>query len=100
MGHGRRFVVPRRGYELSAAGQAALSRYVPQLRSLQNSKVVVHGFTDDVPVGPALQRAGIADNLDLSSRRAATVAAFLQSLRRQPEYPVGQRVWRNPPGGA
>jgi chemotaxis protein MotB len=32
---------PEGGYELSAAGQAALSQYVPQLRSLQNSKVVV-----------------------------------------------------------
>ena len=70
---------PEGGYELSAAGQAALSQYVSQLRSLQNSKVVVYGFTDNLPVGPALQRAGIADNLDLSSRRAATVAAFLQS---------------------
>ena len=70
---------PEGGYELSAAGQAALSRYVPQLRSVQNVKVVVYGFTDNLPVGPALQRAGIADNLDLSSRRAATVAAFLQS---------------------
>jgi chemotaxis protein MotB len=64
---------------LSAAGQAALGQYVPQLKSVQNVKVVVYGFTDNLPVGPALQRAGIADNLDLSSRRAAIVAAFLQS---------------------
>ena len=70
---------PEGGYELSVAGQAALSEHVPQLRSVQNAKVVVYGFTDSLPVGPALQRAGIADNLDLSSRRAATVAAFLQS---------------------
>ena len=70
---------PEGGYELSAAGQAALNQYVPQLTSLQNVKIVVYGFTDNAPVGPALQRAGIADNLDLSSRRAATVAAFLQS---------------------
>ena len=70
---------PEGGYELSAAGQAALSQYAPQLRSVQNVKVVVYGFTDNAPVGPALQRAGIADNLDLSSRRAATVVAFLQS---------------------
>ena len=67
------------GYELSAAGRSALSQYMPQLRSVQDVKVVVYGFTDNLPVGPALQRAGIADNLDLSSRRAATVAAFLQS---------------------
>ena len=70
---------PEGGYELSAAGKAALSQYVPQLRSVQNVKIVVYGFTDNAPVEPALQRAGIADNLDLSSRRAATVVAFLQS---------------------
>ena len=29
---------PEGGYELGAAGQAALSQYVPQLRSVQNSK--------------------------------------------------------------
>jgi chemotaxis protein MotB len=70
---------PEGGYELSAAGQAALSQYVPQMKSAQNIKIVVYGFTDNAPVGPALQRAGVADNLDLSSRRAATVAAFLTS---------------------
>jgi chemotaxis protein MotB len=70
---------PEGGYELSAAGQAAHGRHMLQLRSVQTVKVVVYGFTDNSPVGPALQRAGIADNFDLSSRRAATVAAFLQS---------------------
>jgi chemotaxis protein MotB len=70
---------PEGGYELSAAGQVALSQYVPQLKSVQNAKLVVYGFTDNAPVGPALQRAGIADNLDLSSRRAASVVTFLTS---------------------
>ena len=70
---------PEGGYQLSAAGQAALNQFAPQLSSVQNAKVVVYGFTDNVPVGPVLQRAGIADNLDLSSRRAAAVVAFLQS---------------------
>ena len=70
---------PEGGYQLSAAGQAALSQFAPQLSSVQNAKVVVYGFTDNVPVGPVLQRAGIADNLDLSSRRATAVVAFLQS---------------------
>ena len=70
---------PEGGYELSAAGQAALSQYVPQMKSAQNIKIVVYGFTDNAPVGPALQRAGIADNLDLSSRRASSVVAYLRS---------------------
>ena len=70
---------PQGGYQLSAAGQAALSQHAAQLKSAQNVKIVVYGFTDNTPVGPALQRVGIADNLDLSSRRAATVVAFLTS---------------------
>ena len=70
---------PEGGYELSAACQAALSQHVPQLKSVQNAKLVVYGFTDNAPIGPALQRAGIADNLDLSSRRAASVVTFLTS---------------------
>ena len=49
------------------------------MKSAQNIKIVVYGFTDNAPVGPALQRAGIADNLDLSSRRASSVVAYLRS---------------------
>jgi chemotaxis protein MotB len=69
---------PEGGYQLSSSGEAALSQFAPQLSSVQNAKVVVYGFTDNLPVGPALQRAGISDNLDLSSRRASAVVAFLR----------------------
>jgi chemotaxis protein MotB len=67
------------GYQLSPNGQAALNQYVPQLKSLQNSKVVVYGHTDNLPVGPALQRAGITNNIDLSSRRADNVVSYFRS---------------------
>src|SRR5262249_23053554 len=70
---------PEGGYQLSANGKQALSQYVPRLQSLQNAKVVVYGYTDNLPVGPALQRAGIANNIDLSSRRADTVVAYFTS---------------------
>jgi chemotaxis protein MotB len=70
---------PEGGYQLSVSGQAALRQFAPQLSAVQNAKVVVYGFTDNVPVGPALRRAGIADNLDLSTRRASTVVAYLRS---------------------
>jgi chemotaxis protein MotB len=70
---------PAGGYELGPAGEAALSQYVPQLRSLQNTKVVVYGFTDNVPIGPALQREGIVDNIDLSTRRAGNVVAYFRA---------------------
>ena len=69
---------PEGGYQISPAGQAELANtIVPKLRSLQNAKVVVYGYTDNLPVGPALQRQGIPDNLVLSTRRAATVVSFL-----------------------
>ena len=83
---------PEGGYQLSATGQAALSQYAPQLRSVQNAKIVVYGFTDNLEVGPALQRVGIADNTRsllsprCDRRRISPVA------RSQPKYPVGQGV--------
>lgn len=71
---------PPGGFELSPAGKAELANNVaPKLRGLQNAKVVVYGYTDNTPVGPALQQAGINDNLTLSSRRAGAVVTFLVS---------------------
>jgi len=51
---------PEAGYQLSANGKQALNQYVPQLQGLRNAKVVVYGYTDNLQVGPSLQRAGIA----------------------------------------
>jgi len=71
---------PPGGFELSPAGQAELkNNIVPKLINLQNAKVVVYGYTDNTPIGPALQQAGINDNLTLSSRRAGAVVTFLVS---------------------
>jgi chemotaxis protein MotB len=70
---------PEGGYQLSPNGQQALRQYVPQLQKLQNAKVVVYGYTDNLPVGPALQRAGVRDNIDLSSRRADNVVAYFRA---------------------
>jgi chemotaxis protein MotB len=70
---------PEGGYQLSANGKQALNLYVPQLQGLQNAKVVVYGYTDNQPVGPTLQQAGIKNNIDLSSRRANNVVTYLTS---------------------
>ena len=70
---------PEGGYQLSASGKQALNQYVPKLQNLQNAKVVVYGYTDNLPVGPVLQRSGIANNIDLSSRRADNVVAYFRS---------------------
>ena len=75
---------PEGGYQLSPNGQAALAQYVPRLQNLQNAKVVIYGYTDNLPVGPASQRTGIANNIDLSSKRADAVVAYFRSLGVNP----------------
>jgi chemotaxis protein MotB len=85
---------PEGGYQLTANGKQALDQYVPRLQSLHDAKVVVYGYTDNLPVGTPLKRAGIADNIDLSSRRADNVVAYLESQGVN----LGQRVRRHPPG--
>src|SRR5215813_8154840 len=59
--------------------EAIPSQYVPQLRSLQNTKIVVYDFTDNLPAGPAIKRMGVSNSIDLSSRRAANVVAYFSS---------------------
>jgi len=72
------FLFPAGGFKLSAAGKAELANnVVPRLQGLPYAKIVVYGYTDNTPVGPELQRAGINDNLTLSSRRAGAVVSFL-----------------------
>ena len=68
-------------YTLTRAGHAKLNALLPQLQSGMgpNDKVVVYGYTDDKPVGAALKKRGIIDNLDLSSRRADAVVRYLTS---------------------
>jgi chemotaxis protein MotB len=70
---------PEGGYQLGTAGQQALSQYVPRLQNLQNGKIVIYGYTDNLPVGPALEQAGIKNNIDLSSRRADNVVAYFRA---------------------
>jgi chemotaxis protein MotB len=67
-------------YTLRPAGRAKLNELLPTLTGLgPNDKVVVYGYTDDRPVGAALKKRGIIDNLDLSSRRADAVVRYLTS---------------------
>ena len=70
---------PEGGYQLGPNAQSALGQYVPRLQNLRDAKVVVYGYTDNQPVGPALERAGIANNIDLSSRRAANIVAYFRA---------------------
>jgi chemotaxis protein MotB len=69
---------PPGGFDITPNGQAALNDIIARLKSVKN-KIVVYGYTDDQPVGPPLKKQGIKTNLDLSSKRADTVADYLRS---------------------
>ena len=76
---------PPGGYQLSPAGKAELANnIVPRLKGLPYAAIVVYGYTDNTAVGPELQRAGINDNLTLSSRRAGAVVTYLISQGIKP----------------
>ena len=65
------------GFRLNAKAKAVLSKLVPTLSGLQQTKVIVDGYTDNVAIGSGLKREGIASNLELSSKRADEVVEYL-----------------------
>jgi chemotaxis protein MotB len=72
------YMFPSGGWQIPS-DSPVLNKIAPVLSNLQNTKIVVRGYTDNAPVGPQLQRMGIANNLDLSSKRAASVVDYLAS---------------------
>src|SRR5262245_55562009 len=67
---------PEGGWELHRQGEATLAKIIPTLQSLQNQRIVVEGFTDNVPIGPEL-RNRFPSNWELSSARATGVVRYL-----------------------
>ena len=66
------------------------AQIAPNLVPLQQSKIVVNGYTDNVPVGSALQQKGITSNEMLSQKRAETVMQFLISQGVKPDMVSAQ----------
>jgi chemotaxis protein MotB len=64
-------------WEMSPQGQEVIAKLVPQLAPFQQSKLVVNGYTDNAPIGRALQRQGVTSNEVLSQKRAEAVMAYL-----------------------
>ena len=61
---------------LDEAGKAVLAQLAPALKELSGQRIVVAGYTDNVPVGPT-QRELFAGNVELSQARAKAVADAL-----------------------
>ena len=68
---------PSGGWDMPAAAQQTIRKIVPILAPKQQAKLLVNGYTDNVPIGPGLKSQGIASNQELSQKRADTVMQFL-----------------------
>jgi chemotaxis protein MotB len=55
------------------------------LAPTQQNKILVSGYTDNAPIGPALQRQGITSNEILSQKRAEDVMAYIVSQGVNPD---------------
>src|ERR1700756_4398044 len=76
---------PSGGWQMSDRGKKIIAGMAAKLAPAQQNKVLVSGYTDNKPVGPALARQGITSNQDLSQKRADTVMAFLVSQGVKPD---------------
>jgi len=75
---------PSGGWGMSDTAKEMIDRIAAVLAPHQTTKIFVKGFTDDVPIGPALAREGVTTNLILSQRRADTVMQYLISRGVKP----------------
>ncbi|HRH86960.1 MAG TPA: OmpA family protein [Rubrivivax sp.] len=69
---------PEGSAKLDEAGKAMLVRLAPALKDLSGQRIVIKGFTDNVPTGPTL-RERLAGNVELSKARADAVAGALEA---------------------
>ena len=70
---------PSGAWEMSAAGKEVIGKFTSKLAPTQQNRLVVNGYTDNAPVGRALQRKGITSNQVLSQKRAENVMEYLIS---------------------
>jgi chemotaxis protein MotB len=72
-------------WQMSLQGQEIIAKLAPKLAPFQQTKIVVNGYTDNAPVGAALQRQGSTSNEVLSQKRAEAVMQYLIAQGVKPD---------------
>ena len=67
---------PEGGWQIHSKGDQTLAKIAPTLATLNNQRIVVEGYTDNVPIGPELKKR-FPSNWELSSARASDVVRVL-----------------------
>ena len=81
---------PSGGWQMSSEAQQTISKIAAILAPTQQTKILVNGYTDNVPIGPELMRQGITSNLVLSQKRADAVMQFMISQGVNPKLVSAQ----------
>lgn len=68
---------PSGDWQMPSSAQQTIAKMVPILAPMQQTRIVVNGYTDNVPIGPGLKRQGVTTNLILSQKRADNVMQFM-----------------------
>jgi chemotaxis protein MotB len=75
---------PSGDWQMPVEAQQTIGKIVPILAPMQQTRIIVNGYTDNVPIGPGLMREGITSNVVLSQKRADNVMQFLISQGVKP----------------
>ncbi len=81
---------PPGGWQMNAKGKQIIARLASKLAPTQQNKLLVNGYTDNAPIGPALERQGVTSNQILSQKRAENVMEFLISRGVRPDMIAAQ----------
>ena len=57
---------PSGDWQMPAEAQQTIGKIVPILAPMQQTRIMVNGYMDNVPIGPGLMRQGITSNQELS----------------------------------
>jgi chemotaxis protein MotB len=72
-------------WQMRPQGQKIIADFAKKLAPTQQNHLMVSGYTDNAPIGPALAREGVTSNQELSQKRADAVKQYLISQGVQPD---------------
>jgi chemotaxis protein MotB len=72
-------------WEIKEAGKDVIAKLAVKLAPSQQNHLVVNGYTDNAPIGPALKSEGVTTNEELSQKRAESVMHYLLSQGFRPD---------------
>ena len=72
-------------WTMRPGAERLIAGFAQKLAPTQQSKLLVAGYTDNTPIGSALQQQGISSNQVLSQKRADVVMQYLISQGVRPE---------------